>query len=349
MKNSFDKRTGKKVKNSVSVGSSSYSFDYLFDKFYHAKSAEGLAEKTLEGYIQNYKLLVEYLDENKIIRDVRNINAEVIRSYISYMLRDKIKFEGSKYKKDKDKTKGLSPVTVNARIKHIRTMFRFLYNEEYIDTDPLKNVKKVEEPQNEIKILTIDQIRLLLNTPDKRTYAGFRDYVLINVLMDGFFRISEALSLQESDLDFDVGMILLSADMTKGKRSRVVPLQKSTLKMLKELIKENEEFDNEYIFLANYGEPLTPQHFRNRLKTYVKDAKITCRVHPHLFRHTAATLFLEAGGDIRHLQMILGHRDLRMVIKYTHLSKESLKNQHEQYSPINTILSKHSKSRKIKR
>lgn len=60
-------------------------------------------------------------------------------------------------------------------------------------------------------------------------------------------------------------------------------------------------------------------------------------------------MFLESGGDLRHLQIILGHSDLRMVTRYTHLSTGSVKNQHEQHSPINQIITKLNKERKILR
>lgn len=60
-------------------------------------------------------------------------------------------------------------------------------------------------------------------------------------------------------------------------------------------------------------------------------------------------MFLEAGGDIRHLQMLLGHKDLRMVMRYTHLSLKSLTDQHNKYSPLNQVFNKLNKDRKILR
>ncbi|MBY8913918.1 hypothetical protein KY305_14335 [Bacillus sp. YC2] len=59
-------------------------------------------------------------------------------------------------------------------------------------------------------------------------------------------------------------------------------------------------------------------------------------------------MFLEAGGDIRHLQMILGHNDLRMIKRYTHLSRKSLKEQHDKFSPLAQISSKAGRKRKTK-
>ncbi|ASS75188.1 hypothetical protein CIG75_09470 [Tumebacillus algifaecis] len=82
---------------------------------------------------------------------------------------------------------------------------------------------------------------------------------------------------------------------------------------------------------------------------YAINTGLTIRVHPHLFRHTSATLFLEQGGEIRHLAKILGHADLRMVMRYTHLSNKSIKVQHEKFSPLNHIVGKLNKDRIVTR
>lgn len=124
-----------------------------------------------------------------------------------------------------------------------------------------------------------------------------------------------------------------------------MPMQRRTANLLQELLEDSKDFESEYVFLANYGEPLTANHFRHRLRQYAQEAGIG-RVHPHLFRHTGATMFLENGGDIRHLQMILGHADLRMILRYTHLSNNAIVRQHEQFSPLNSILGKLNRERK---
>lgn len=323
--------------------------DAMFERFYHAKVAEGRKERTLESYRENYGFFVGYLDKRGIGRDVRNVTPDLIREYIVWMLHEKERFEGHKFKPKSEEGAGLSPTTVNVRLKTLRTLFKFLSEEGIVETNPMDQVKRVTEDQEEIVVLTVDQLKALLNAPNQRRYAGFRDYVLMNVLLDAFLRINEALSLRVQDVDFDLGTINIRAEESKNRKSRIIPLQKRTISLIKDLIKENEEFDTEYIFLSNYGEPLTDNNFRHRLKQYAKKAGITTEVHPHLFRHTAATMALEAGMDIRHLQMLLGHSDLRMVMRYTHLSKKSLMVQHERYSPINAIYGKLNKERKILR
>jgi integrase/recombinase XerD len=261
------------------------------------------------------------MDDNGIARDVSNVTTDVLRSYIAWMLNSKRKWEGHKHKTEANMTVGLSPVTVNTRLKGIRTMFRFLKSEGLIEKNPFDNIKSVEEPESDIQIMSVEQLKKLLSAPNQKSYAGFRDFVMMNILIDGFMRIGEVITLKKSDIDFDTGTLTLSGKITKSRRSRIVPLQRRTLTLIKELINDSEEFESDYVFLTNYGEPITDDQFRNRLKMHAAAARINIRIYPHLFRHTSATMFLENGGDIRHLQLILGHADLRMCIRYTHLSK----------------------------
>lgn len=142
----------------------------------------------------------------------------------------------------------------------------------------------------------------------------------------------------------------MRASVAKNRKSRTVPIQRRTAKLLSELLKETQEFDSDFVFLANYGERMTPNSFRNRLRrNYIKQAGIKKIVHPHLFRHTAATMFLESSGDIRHLQMLLGHSDLKMVMRYTHLSNKALIDQHGKHSAMNQVANKLHRNRKTKR
>jgi integrase/recombinase XerD len=309
-----------------------------------------MAPLTISRYKQSYEVLRMYTDLKSIERKVGAITSKELRKYITWMLTEKRKWEGHAHKAEDNMTVGLSAVAVNTNLKGLRTMFRYLKEESGdITENPFDGVKSVKEPETDIVIMTEEQLRKLLSIPNRRSYAGFRDYVIMNVLLDGFLRIGEALSVQKDDIDFTSGTINLSARITKNRKSRIVPISKSTVNLIRELIAENEDFVSNYVFLANYGEAITRDQFRRRLNQHVVAAGINIRIYPHLFRHTAATMFLEDGGDIRHLQRILGHSDLRMVEKYTHLSSKSIKAQHDVYSPIHRVISSMTKPRKIKR
>lgn len=345
------RRKGKRVKTSRSINRTSIeSLDELFAMFVEVKIAEGRASNTLKQYRENYSFFTKYLDEKNIPRQVKEITTGLIRSYIIYMQSEIVRFDGHKYKSEEEKTVGLSPSTINTRLKTLRALFKFLVAEGHVEVNPVLNVSNVTEPQDDIQILTAEELKALLNVPNQRNYSDFRNFCLMNVLIDGMTRISETLALKTSDIDFTANIITIRAEIAKSNKSRIIPIQKRTAKLLRELISENNaDFDTEYIFVTNYGEQIDRNLFRKQLKVYGKRAGITKNIHPHLLRHSAATLFLESGGDISHLRLLLGHADLRIVLKYLHLSDKTLIEQHSQYSALNSVTGKLSKERKILR
>lgn len=344
-----DKRKGRAVKSARSSERDRYSLDFLFDHYYQAKLAEGRAPNTLKTYQENFRYFCEYLDGRGIIRDLRNINAEVGREYVLWLRNEKQKFSEKCNVPESARSVGLLPKSINTRLKNLKTMFTFLVDEGVIEYNPLAAVRPVEDVGRDIDVLTVDEMRRLLAAPNQRNYSDFRDYVIMNLLIDGMLRIEEALTLRKKDVNISSGCVSLRAEIVKTRKPRIVPITKRTEKLLAELLRETQEFESEFVFLSNYGEKLTQNHFRHRLKKYAKIAGIEKRVYPHLLRHTGATVFLEEGGTERHLQIILGHADGRMTAHYTHLSDASVKKNHEENSPINAVISKLERPRKIKR
>ncbi|OMF21861.1 tyrosine-type recombinase/integrase [Paenibacillus sp. FSL H8-0259] len=344
----MDKRIGRHYKTRRS-NRDDKKLDALFEKFYLAKKASGRSKTTLQSYEDSFRFFCEYMDSRGLAKVLSSVTPEFVREYMSWMLNDKVKWDGHEHKGAHEKTIGLSPVTVNTIVKGIKNMFKFLNEEGYIPTNPLANIKKVSEPEKEIQILSIEQMKKLLSVIDRSTYAGFRDYVLITVLIDSSARIGEVVILDEPDVDFKRGLLFFSENTVKTRRARRVPITKRTVRLLRELISENADFETNHIFLANYGLRLSINQFRQRLKKHARNAGLELNVHPYLFRHTSATLFLENGGDVHHLARTMGHVDIRMTSRYVHLSEKSIKAQHDKYSPIHDVVGKLGKDRKIKR
>lgn len=322
--------------------------DVLFRTFLSIKIAEGRADSTIVQYKENYKYFTRFLEERNIDKNFKELTRSLFREYITYMRTEIITFNNHKYKTDKQRKQGLTPSTINTRLKTLRVMFKCLLEEEIISSNPMEGVKNIPNPVDNIEVLSIDEMKRLLNTPDKSSYAGFRDHTLMYVAIDSMARIGELIQLKERDFDFDRNTVTIRANVAKSRKPRTLPLRPVTVKLVKRLVLANEEFDTEYVFLTNYGEPITRDHFRIRLKMYGERAGIKKRVHPHLLRHSSATAFLEDGGSIRHLQLLLGHADLRMVLRYTHLSNNSVQSQHTKHSPINKVANKRSRPRKTK-
>lgn len=215
----MDKRKGKRTLVNLQL-ESDYSMDQLFEKFYHMKNSEGRTKNTLRSYVENYKFVKNFIANPEA--NISSITVEVVRSYIVWMLHEKTRFEGHKFKSEEEMYVGLSPTTVNIRIKFLRTFFSFLEKEGYTTENPMRKIKNINEDNDAITIISTQQLQKLLAVPDKKSYCGFRDYTLMNLLLDTFLRINEALSLQMDDIDIASGMISIRGETSKSRKTRIV-------------------------------------------------------------------------------------------------------------------------------
>ncbi|MFD0770270.1 phage integrase SAM-like domain-containing protein [Bacillus sp. CGMCC 1.60114] len=144
-----EKRAKKKLRTFATQ-----TIDDLFKKFYHAKIAEERTARTLHQYKENFRYFTYFLDYKDLSRNINTISIDVIRNYVVFMKNEKVQFEDHNYKPDDCKTVGLSPSTINTRLKTLRMMFRFLVEGGLVEENPMKQVKDVNEPQEQIDVLT---------------------------------------------------------------------------------------------------------------------------------------------------------------------------------------------------
>ena len=279
----------------------------MFEKFMNYKVTEGLAEPTIQCYYEHFHYLNEYLQGDLSNEEV---NLETFRGYIGYMLNEK----------------KLAPTTANVRIRTIRAFLKYCYQESWIEEPIFERFKPVKTPEDEIESSTPSEIKSLLNQIDNTRYVGFRDKVMIYTLLDTMVRISELLNIKRSNVDVSAGQIKLEPHKTKTKRARTVPISLKTSKLLKEYLKETEDFGDEILFLTYDGRPIESNTWRRRLTEYGQNTGITNkRVTPHVFRHTGALFYIMNGGDPFSLQKILGHTDMSMVRRYIQMTDTDVK------------------------
>lgn len=290
-----------------------------YSLFVSDKIAEGLAENTIKMYHEHRNYLFEYLDAKTSVHD---LTPHKLRGYALFML----------------EKKRLQPTTVNIRIRTFRAFLKWLYTEGYVDEPLNQYVKQIKEPEPEIDVLSPREIRQLLQVMDDSRYVGFRDKVMVCVLLDTMVRISELLHMRRANVNLTAGTIKLVAHETKVKRGRTVPISDKTLGMLREYMAETADFNSEYLFLNYDGTPIKANTWRRRLLDYAREAGLEHkRIRPHLFRHTGAVLYLLNGGDPFSLRMILGHSDMSMVKRYINMTAVDVKRQHSSYSPLRDI------------
>jgi integrase/recombinase XerD len=299
--------------------SASLTMAEMFERFMLFKKTEGLTKVTINDYYLHYNYLLEFLE-----RDIEKeeMTIDLFRDYIGYMLNEK----------------DLSPVTANVRIRTIRAFLRYCYLENYIEEPIHERFKPVKTKEDTLESFTPTEIKKLLNAVDETSYTGFRDKVLIYVLLDTMIRCTELINLRRSNVDLKQGFIKLESHETKTKRGRIVPLSTRTVKLLKEYMEETADFESEWLIVTYEGEKMADNTIRHRLREVGEQAAVfNKRVSPHTFRHTGALFYILNGGDPFSLQKILGHSDMSMVRKYIQMTDESVKKQHNTFSPLKSI------------
>jgi integrase/recombinase XerD len=248
-------------------------------------------------------------------------------------------------------TVGLSPRTINNTIRNLKSLFNWATAEKYYSESPMANIKYQTQDEEHFEVFSDDQVLKLLQEPHRKSFTGFRDYVMMLVLIDTGMSIGELTSLKVSDIDFQLNQIVIPGSVTKTKQTRVAPISHITSHELRELIAYCNLEEDDYVWITQFRERYMADTFGKMLKKYAKKAGITnVRVSPHTFRHYFATKFLLNGGDPVALQRILGHRDIKMISIYVKYTKADLREQHERYSPVLSLnpTSPHKKRGKVK-
>ncbi len=219
--------------------------------------------------------------------------------------------------------------TALRKLSALRSFFRFALKNKWVLKNPLD---VIDSPKMEKKIpiaLSQEQIKRLLEAPSDKRYLGLRDRALIELLYSSALRMSEAVGLNREDVDIEEGMLLIRG---KGKKERLVPITPTALKWLDKYLKHPSRFagekgvkpevSKEAIFLNKSGNRLSERSLDRLFKVYVKKAALPSSVTPHVVRHTIATHWLEAGMDLKTIQVLLGHSNVATTTIYTHVSSK---------------------------
>ena len=166
-----------------------YSIRELFDMFLTDKSIEGLSERTLHDYNVHFDYLTRFLGEEDITNN--QFSKGLFKNYIAFMLHER----------------GLSPVTANVRIRTIRAFLRYCYLNDYIDEPIHEHFKPVKTKEDTLESFTPDEIKKLLSVIDDKSYKGFRDKLIIYLLLDTLVRCSELVGMKRKNVDLKAGFI----------------------------------------------------------------------------------------------------------------------------------------------
>jgi integrase/recombinase XerD len=228
----------------------------------------------------------------------------------------------------------------NQHLLGIAMFLRYLCAEGRVASDPSQSFRYAKVPQQLPRhILTVAEVRRLLQAPDVASTLGYRDRTIMEVLYSTGIRRQELLNLAVNDLDLEAG--LLTVRQGKGGKDRVVPMGRIAAQFLEnylsgirpELLGKREERGAQVLFLSVRGLPLSKSTLAERLEIHRRAAGLAQPLTPHVFRHTCATHMVCNGANVRHVQEMLGHVSLDTTQMYLHLSISDLKEAHGRAHP----------------
>ena len=290
----------------------------LIDQFLNYLLVEkGLSRATLESYSSDLLRFADFMD--------RNGRGTVSQEDTPLLLKHLINL----------RSEGLGARSRARHLVSIRGFYGFLVQEKLLALDP---AKLLDLPKTALKlpdVLSVDEVRRLLNAPDTLKPQGVRDAAMLEVLYAAGLRVSELIHLKIQDVHLDAGFVRV---LGKGSKERIVPIgQYAREKVLFYLENARGRMVGDrasaFLFVARAGRPMTRQAFWKQLRRYAVSTGLFKKVTPHSLRHSFASHLLEGGADLRAVQIMLGHADISTTQIYTHVTRDRLKELHRRFHP----------------
>ncbi|MCA9146604.1 MAG: tyrosine recombinase XerC [Planctomycetales bacterium] len=278
------------------------------------------SELTIKSYREDFEALVEYLTEafghEPTPGEITPID---LRGYVGAL-----------------HEAGYAKASVSRRLASLRSFFRFAQREELVDSNPAKPLRNPRRDRTLPHFLSTDEIGQLLDAPPANEPLGLRDRAILETMYSAGLRVSEAVGVNEQDIDFDGGLVRVRG---KGKRERLSPLGSYAVKAMKRWLRERTLSPKEPqngaapVFVNKFGRRLTTRSVGRMLEKHLKQTGLDTRTTPHTLRHSFATHLLDRGADIRSVQELLGHKSLVTTQIYTHVSTAGLREAYEKAHP----------------
>lgn len=284
----------------------------------YLKLEKSLSDNTVDAYLTDLDKLLAYLTlENINILDVPLENLE-------------------------DFSAGLHDIGIHPRsqariLSGIRSFYRFLIMEDYLESDP---TELLESPQTGFKlpeVMTVEEIDLLIGSIDRGTKEGQRNRAILETLYSCGLRVSELCNLKLSELYFEEGFIKVEG---KGSKQRLVPISPRAIKEIRlyftdrNLMKIKPGFED-FVFISNFGKNISRIMVFHIIKELAERIGLKKKISPHTFRHSFATHLLEGGANLRAIQCMLGHESIGTTEIYTHIDRNMLRSEIIEHHPRN--------------
>lgn len=321
-----------------------------YDFLHHLKFVKNSSEHTIRNYAIDLNSLKDYLENEELaiakpedfpdkirfdkkyserytgkddILKLDTINRKTIRGFLAYLTKNQS-----------------NKRTIVRRLSSLRSFFKYCFSQKLVIENP---VEEIETPKIEKRVpnfLSYEQIQKLFDQPDTSTLLGFRDRAIMELFYSSGLRVSELVSLNRNDFEFDRLLLKLRG---KGKKERIVPITKNAAQWIKAYLNHSEreeetnghmaQVDSDAIFLNRLGTRLTTRSVDRNFDKYLRASGLAGTVTPHTIRHTIATHWLENGMDLKTIQVLLGHSSLATTTLYTQVSQKLKKKVYDEAHP----------------
>ncbi|HUZ95956.1 MAG TPA: site-specific tyrosine recombinase XerC [Edaphobacter sp.] len=299
--------------------------DALMREHLLALQVQNYSEFTVKGREGHIRFFLEWLKERGIT-DPIDVTRPVLERYQRHLF----------YARKKN-GEPLSFSSQHARLVPLRVWFRWMTKQNRILHNPASELELPRLGRSLPKvILSAQEVEQIMTLCDIEEPIGLRDRAILELLYSTGMRRLEIVRVKLYDLQLDRGLILINQG--KGSKDRYVPVGARAAAWLQKYIVEGRpqlaaEPDDMTVFLTAQGEPFSRDHLTFVVKERIAAAKLGKGGACHLFRHTMATLMHENGADIRHIQAILGHEDIKTTQIYTQVAIRALQQIHAATHP----------------
>ena len=273
----------------------------VLKRFIEVIQLKGYSVSTLKTYRNEFGVFLNYLKQTP----AENCSTEDIRQYILYCINEL----------------RLSEATVHSRINAIKFYYEQVLKREQFLLEIPRPKKRLQLP----KVIAPTDIKRLFEA-----ITNLKHNTMLKLCYGLGLRVSEIVNLKITDIDSYSMQVLI--EQAKGKKDRYVNLPESILPQLRSYFIEYKP--KKYLFEGQYGGQYSTRSAQQVFKNALQKAKINKTVGIHSLRHSFATHLLEQGTDIRFIQELLGHNDIKTTLIYTEVSNKSIR---KIISPLDTL------------
>jgi integrase/recombinase XerD len=304
-------------------------FAALVAAFCEWMAMRGYSRHTIDRYHVSLALFADWAVERGVERP-REVTRPIVERYQRALFHLRQPGNG----------KALAFRSQTARLVALRQFYRWLARSHRVLVNPTAELELPRvgrwQPRS---AMTVPEVEDVLAQPDLNSPDGLRDRAMLEVFYSTGIRAAELAALRIFDLDPARGTLAVNAG--KGGRSRVVPISERAVGWCEKWTLDGRPHlavppdDDPRLFVNNRGGPLSSKVLTAIARKHLDAAGISRPGSCHLFRHTAATLMLEGGADIRFIQPLLCHAELTTTQLYTHVAIGPLKAVHDRCHPGN--------------